>query len=115
MPRRRPIVQVDPLSLRALRLSILAAAGLGGAAACSSATETAETGGGGGGGGSSSTTSTTTADGVVGSTATSSSSGPAASACKNPVPIENGDGSDTGFVRCADGSVDRDQAKSCDP
>ena len=51
----------------------------------------------------------------IGGGGTGGGGGAAASACKNPQPILQPSGHDTGFVRCEDGAIDRVAKVTCDP
>lgn len=93
--------------LTPLRLSLFAAMGVAASAACGGNVTYNEPGSGPGTGpGSGGSTSSN-------ATSTGSGNGPS-SACVNPQPIIATDGSDSGFVRCADGAIDRPQANRCD-
>ncbi|MDI3287210.1 ferritin-like domain-containing protein [Polyangium sp. 15x6] len=91
----------DRLAFLSLRLSIFAALGLS-AIACGSTVD----GGGEGGAGSGASSST--------STSSSSSSG-GSSGCVGGTPILLADGTDSGYIRCDDGTIHRAAAVACDP
>src|SRR5689334_13102881 len=87
----------DRLTFLSLRLSLLAALGLG-AAACGSDVTGGDSGAGGGSSGSTSSAST---GGSVG--------------CVGGMPVMLADGTDSGYVKCADGTIHRERAVACDP
>jgi len=90
----------DRLAFHSLRLTLLAALGLG-ALACGS---TVETGGSGqGGAGASGTTTTTTGQGG------------ASAGCQGATPVLLPDGTDSGYVKCDDGTIHRASVVTCDP
>ncbi|MDI1476237.1 ferritin-like domain-containing protein [Polyangium sp. y55x31] len=95
----------DRLAFLSLRLSIFAALGLS-AIACGS---TVEGGGSGGSGGAGASTSS--------SSSTGSNQGGAGgfAGCAGGTPILLADGSDSGYVRCDDGTIHRAAAVACDP
>ncbi len=84
-------------SFLGLRASLLAALGLG-VAACSGG------GGGGGGGGNA---------GSAGSAGSGGTGGAASKSCDDATPILQPTGEPSGFVKCADGSIDRVEQVTC--
>lgn len=88
----------DLRSLLGLKISLMAALGLS-TAACGSEVNT-----GAGAGGASSSSSTTTS---------SSSSG--GSGCQGETPVLLPDGTDSGYRKCADGTIHRANVVNCDP
>ncbi len=97
--------------LSVLRSSILAALGVASIAACGGSTTVDRPASQGAGGGATGSTSTTT---TGGGGAGGGAGGAAPSACKDPLPLLQPSGSPTGFVRCADGAIDRVAAVACD-
>ncbi|MFO0548099.1 MAG: ferritin-like domain-containing protein [Polyangiaceae bacterium] len=97
-------MQSRRIDIHALRSSILSAVGLGlGLTGCGALVVYESDGGSGGSGGT----------GPTSSQSSSSSGGTTNSGCVDPTPIIGPDGSDTGYVRCADGSVDRAAIGQC--
>ena len=92
-----------------MRLSIFAALGLS-ALACGSTVEGGGSGegGAGGSGGTGANTSTSSSVGQGGS-------GAGGSGCAGGTPIVLADGTDSGYVRCEDGTIHRATAVTCDP
>ncbi|TKC98632.1 ferritin-like domain-containing protein [Polyangium fumosum] len=97
----------DRFAFLSLRLSLFAALGLS-AIACGTTVENGGSGGSGGAGGDPSTSSSS-------SSSTSSSQGGGSSGCVGGTPIPLPDGSDSGYVRCDDGTIHRAAAVACDP
>jgi hypothetical protein len=115
-------------SLGALRLSILAAAGIsvvscvdemlnplplggtGGATASGSSTASSA-GSGGSGGGTSSSGST----GTAGAGGSGGAAGPGDAVCAGAQPLPATDGTPSGFAQCPNGTIHRDQVVACDP
>jgi hypothetical protein len=110
-------------SLLALRASILATMGV---TACGGSV--AVPGGGGSGGGTTTTTDTTpttgTTTGTTGTTTTgttttgtttTTTTTPPPTECAGAVPVPAADGSPSGFSRCPDGTLHRNQAVACNP
>jgi hypothetical protein len=102
--------------LATLRASILVALGSAALAGCGGKTnlEVGEEGGGGvggsgGAGGEGGSGSVATASAATGSTSTGTSS-----ACVDPEPMLQAGGTPSGFVRCADGSIDRVEPALCE-
>jgi len=89
-----------------LRLSLFAALGL---AACGPDIETATSNGGQGGAGAGSQTST-------GTQSSSGTGGASSAGCAGGVPIiVVPDGPESGYIKCADGTIHREEARDCDP
>jgi hypothetical protein len=112
-------------SLLSLHSSILAAMGL---AACSGDVSvvtggSASAGSGAGGGtgtGAGTSTSNTTATGAGAGTSSSNTTatgtgGSTPVECAGAVPVLAADGADSGFARCPDGTIHRNQALACNP
>ncbi len=94
----------DRLAFLSLRLSLFAALGLS-AVACSSSVESGS-GGSGGSAGSGASSSTSGQGGAGGS---------GGSGCEGATPILFADGTNSGYVRCDDGTIHREAAVACDP
>lgn len=97
----------DRLAFLSLRVSIFAALGLS-AIACGSTVEGGGSGPGGSGGSGASTSSSS-------STSSSQGGGGGFAGCTGGMPILLADGSDSGYVRCDDGTIHRAAAVACDP
>ncbi|MDI1451518.1 ferritin-like domain-containing protein [Polyangium sp. 6x1] len=94
----------DRLAFLSLRLSLFAALGLS-AIACGSTVENGGSGGSAGAGG----------DPSSSSSSTGSSQGGSSAGCVGGMPILLADGTDSGYVRCDDGTIHRAAAVACDP
>ncbi|MRG93124.1 ferritin-like domain-containing protein [Polyangium spumosum] len=92
----------DRLAFLSLRLSLFAALGLS-AVACGSTVENGGQGGQGGAGTGASTSATSSQGGFGGW-----------SGCAGATPVLLADGSDSGYVKCDDGTIHREVAVACD-
>jgi hypothetical protein len=104
------------LSLGSLRLTLLAAAGLG-VASCDNGERLNPIGHGGAGGASATTGSATSSTGGAGGASSASSAGGGISdpVCAGATAITATNGTPSGFVACPDGTLHRNQVASCDP
>ncbi len=97
------------VDLQSLRSSILAAIGAAGATACGGLVVFVDDGGGGDDGQGGQTSSNVT----NGSTSQSVGGAGGGSPCQGAQPVVGPDGSNTGYVKCADGSIDRESLGQC--
>lgn len=92
-----------------LALALIAAACGGAATGCIESKGS----GGGAGGGSAGSAGTAGSGGSGGSTGSGGTTGTLATTCESPEALKQADGSDNGFVKCKDGSFDREKSVAC--